>query len=127
MRATDGNGAAIEALERVLERSARLADATRAVRHALRQSERYTDLRGQQHPLAAMSAAEALLVLALLERHAETLRRGELGEHLLHVAHGSERDQEQAIQASRHTASLSAARWLRDMPLHRALTQRASQ
>ena len=52
--------------------------------HALSQSERYTDLRGERYPLAAMSGAEALLVLALLERHAETLHRGELGEQLLH-------------------------------------------
>jgi len=39
-----------------------------------------------------MSGAEALLVLALLERHAETLHRGELGEQLLQIAHGSQHE-----------------------------------
>jgi hypothetical protein len=127
MSATDGNSAAVEALETVLARSAQLAEATWPLRHALTQTDCYTDLRDRQQLLAAMSAAEALLVLALLERHAETLQRGELGEQLLRAAHGSEREREQAIDAGRHTASLSAARWLRDMPLHRALTERASQ
>jgi hypothetical protein len=123
--AMQGNSAATEALEKVLERSARLAETTRPVRHALRQSERYTDLRGEHHPLQRMSSPEALLILALLERHAETLHRGELGEHLLQVAHASEHEREQAIEAGRHTASLSAAQWLRQTPLHRALTERA--
>jgi hypothetical protein len=127
MSARPRHNTATEALEQVLERSARLAETTRPVRDALWQSERYTDLRGQHYPLQSMSGPEALLVLALLERHAETLHRGELGEHLLRIAHGSEREREQAIDAGRHTASISAARWLRDTPLHRALTERASQ
>ena len=62
------------------ERDAWIAEQTRPLRAALGQTEHYTDLRGHRHPLDAMTAAEALLVLALLERHAETLHRGELGE-----------------------------------------------
>ena len=69
-------------LAKWLERETRIAAVTRPLRHALDQREHYTDLRGERHPLASMSAAEALLVLALLERHASTLHRGELGEHL---------------------------------------------
>ena len=74
-----------------------------------------------------MSAAEALLVLALLERHAQTLHRGELGEQLQHAARASGREREQALETGRELASLSAAQWLRGTPLHRALVERACQ
>ena len=77
---------AAAALDAAVQREVRIAEQTRPLRAALSQSERYTDLRGEHYPLAAMSGAEALLVLALLERHAETLHRGELGEQLLHAA-----------------------------------------
>jgi len=110
-----------------LERTLRIAEQTRPLRAALNQSERYTDLRGQHHSLAAMSAAEALLVLALLERHAQTLHRGELGEQLLHATRASGLERQQALEAGRSLASSSAAEWLRGTPLHRALTERASQ
>jgi hypothetical protein len=115
--------------EAALEREARIAQETRPLRHALRQTERYTDLRAHHHPLAAMSAAEALLVLALLERHAETLHRGELAEHLVNAIIGAPSDASRhgAIEAGRQEASLDAPEWLRQTPLHRALTQRASQ
>ena len=65
-----------------LQREARVARETQPLRQALNQREHYTDLRGVNHPLTEMSAAEASLVLALLERHAVTLHRGELAEHL---------------------------------------------
>ena len=114
--------------EAALEREARIARETRPLRHALRQTEHYTDLRGHHHPLAAMSAAEALLVLALLERHAGTLHRGELGEHLVNaIGAPSDAGRHGAIEAGRQEASLDAPEWLRQTPLHRALTQRASQ
>ena len=74
-----------------------------------------------------MSGAEALLVLALLERHAETLHRGELAEQLLTAAGAGDGERAQAIEAGRQVASTSAAQWLRQTPLHRALKQRASQ
>ena len=67
-----------------------------------------------------MTAAEALLVLALLERHAETLHRGELGE----PANSWHRT---VIEARLELASMTAAQWLRQTPLHRALSERASQ
>jgi hypothetical protein len=127
MSARHGHSAASDALTKVLARSRRLANATRPVRDALSQAEHYADLRGRRHPVRSMSAPEALLVLALLERHAETLHGGELGEHLLQVAHGSEHEREQAIEAGRQAASIDAATWLRQTPLHRALTERASQ
>ena len=65
-----------------VEREARVALETEPPRQALNQREHYTDLRGVNHPPTEMSAAEASLVLALLERHAVTLHRGELAEHL---------------------------------------------
>ena len=91
------------------EREARIAAETRPLRHALRQTERYTDLRGETYPLVAMSGAEALLVLALLERHAETLHRGELAEQLLTAAGAGDGERAQAIVAGRQVASTSAA------------------
>ena len=108
-----------------LEGETRIAIATRPVRESLTQREHYTDMRGEPHPLATMSSAEALLVLALLERHATTLHRGELGEYLLHRY--PQRGQETFDEAHRQLACISAAEWLRRTPLHRALTERASQ
>ena len=92
--------AAASLLRGWIEREARVAVATQPLRQALNQREHYTDLRGVNHPLSDMSAAEASLVLALLERHAETLHRGELAEHLLRLeeSSGSRR------RPSRHTA-----------------------
>ena len=50
-----------------VEPEARVAFETEPLRHALNQREHYTDLRGVNHPLSEMSAAEASLVLALLD------------------------------------------------------------
>jgi hypothetical protein len=114
------------AIDAAVEREVRIAEQTRPLRAALNQTDRYTDLRGEHYPLAAMSGAEALLVLALLERHAETLYRGELGERLLRApAAGHERDA--AVETHRRIAPTGAADWLRATPLHRALTERGSQ
>jgi hypothetical protein len=113
-------------LAKWLERETRIAVVTRPLRQALGQREHYTDLRGERHPLALMSAAEALLVLALLERHASTLHRGELGEHLLRPDPRSA-DQETLDRAHRGLAAVSATEWLHQTPLYRALRQRASQ
>ena len=77
--------AAASLLRGWMEREARVAVATQPLRQALNQRNHYTDLRGVNHPLSEMSAAEASLVLALLERHAVTLHRGELAEHLLRL------------------------------------------
>ena len=116
------------ASETPAEREARIAQETRPLRHALRQSDRYTDLRGNHHELSAMSAADALLVLALLERHAETLHRGELAEHLVTaIAATSDASRHGAIEAGRQAASLDAPAWLQQTPLHRALRERAIQ
>jgi hypothetical protein len=114
-------------LQAAVEREVRIAEQTRPLRAALKQTEHYTDLRGVPHPLTQMSGAEALLVLALLERHAETLHRGELGEQLLVAAAREGRERHQAIEAHHQLASLTATGWLRATPLHRALTKRASQ
>ena len=114
-------------LRAVMGREARIAEQTRPLRAALGQREHYVDLRGHQHPVRAMSAAEALLVLALLERHAETLHRGELAEQLLHAAPIAAPERREAIEAHRRIATNSAAQWLRATPLHRALTERACQ
>ena len=105
----------------LVARDARMAAQTRPLRRALRQTERYTDLRGQSYPLASMSGAEALLVLALLERHAETLHRGELAEHLLHGVANEAAERQAAIEAHHRVASTSAAHWRGQTPLHRAL------
>ncbi len=83
-----------------VERESRVALATQPLRHALNQREHYTDLRGINHPLSDMTAAEASLVLALLERHAPTLHRGELAEHLLRLDNNSR----EPGRLSRHTA-----------------------
>lgn len=99
-----------------LERELRIATGTRPLRDALLQAERY---RG--HSVARMSASEALLVLALLERHAAALHRGELAECLTYP------DPREVQDLHRALAGLSARQWLRATPLHRALTQRASQ
>ena len=77
--------AAASLLRGWMEREARVAVATQPLRQALNQRNHYTDLRGVNHPLSEMSADEATLVLALLERHAVTLHRGELAEHLLRL------------------------------------------
>ena len=112
----------------MMREDAQIADETRPLRAALKKAEHYTDLRGRRHPLAAMSASEALLVLALLERHAETLHRGELAERLLNAAAAtSDTERRDAIDAGRQAASISAATWLRQTPLYRALAERASR
>jgi hypothetical protein len=108
------------------EREARVAAATQPLRQALNQREHYTDLRGVSHPLSAMSAAEASLVLALLERHAVTLHRGELAEHLLRLEESSWQP-ETAVEAYGVLAAMAAEDWLRQTPLHRALTERTGQ
>jgi len=115
-----------EHLARFIAHERRIALATQPLRQALGQTERYTDLRGMDHPLSAMSAAEASLVLALLERHAVTLHHGELAERLLQL---DERgwQQETAVEAYGVLAATRAEDWLRQTPLHRALTERTSQ
>ena len=78
------------------------------------------------HPLSGMSAAEASLVLALLERHAVTLHRGELAEHLLRLDENAWQPAT-AVEAYRALAATAAEDWLRQTPLHRALTERTGQ
>jgi hypothetical protein len=109
-----------------IEREARVAAATQPLRRALNQREHYTDLRGVDHPLSAMSAAEALLVVAMLERHAVTLHRGELAEHLLRLEERSWQP-EAAVEAYGTLAATVAEDWLRQTALHRALTERTGQ
>jgi hypothetical protein len=114
------------ALRGWVEREARVARETQPLRHALKQREQYTDLRGVTHPLSEMSAAEASLVLALLERHAVTLHRGELAEHLLRLEENSWWPMA-AVEAYRSLAITPAADWLSQTPLHRALIERTGQ
>lgn len=109
-----------------VERESRVALATQPLRHALNQREHYTDLRGINHPLSDMTAAEASLVLALLERHAPTLHRGELAEHLLRLDNNS-REPAAAVEAYGTLATTAAEDWLRQTPLHCALTERTGQ
>lgn len=113
-------------LEEWLERETRIAAVTRPVRRALGDREHHTDLRGDRHPLRNMSSAEALLVLALLERHASTLHRGELGNYLLRPDPRSA-EQKTLDRAHRRLAAMSATKWVHQTPLYRALTERASQ
>jgi hypothetical protein len=118
--------AAASLLRTWIAREARIAVATQPLRQALNQRHQYTDLRGVNHPLSAMSAAEASLVLALLDRHAVTLQRGELAEHLLRLdANSCQSDV--AVEAHRALARTAAEDWLRQTPLHRALTERSGQ
>jgi hypothetical protein len=109
-----------------VEREARVALETQPLRQALKQHEQYTDLRGVHHALSAMSAAEAALELALLERHAVTLHRGELAEHLLRLE-DDYWQHETAVEAYRALVATPAEDWLRQTPLHRALTERTGQ
>ena len=109
-----------------VQREARVAHETQPLRRALNQRQHYTDLRGVNHRLSDMSAAEASLVLALLERHAVTLHRGELAEHLLRLEENSWWPMA-AVEAYRSLSITPAADWLRQMPLHRALTERIGQ
>ena len=110
-------------IDQSIERARRVAEATRPLRSALNQGEHYTDLRGVDHPLSQMCAAEALLVLVLLERHAGTLHRGELAERLLNP--GAER--QRVDRTPRELTAIEPSEWLRRTPLHHALTERASQ
>ena len=117
--------AAASLLRGWMEREARVAVATQPLRQALNQRNHYTDLRGVNHPLSEMSAEEASLVLALLERHAVTLHRGELAEHLLRLEESAW--PEAAVEAHGALAATAAEDWLRQTPLHRALTERTGQ
>ena len=109
-----------------VQREARVASETQPLRQALNQREHYTDLRGVNHPLSEMSAAEASLVLALLERHAVTLHRGELADRLLRLEKASWRPPA-AVAAYRALAATGAHDWLRQTPLHGALAERIGQ
>jgi hypothetical protein len=109
-----------------VEREARVARETQSLRQSLNQHEHYTDLRGVNHPLSEMSAAEASLVLALLERHVVTLHRGEVAEHLLGLEESAWQP-EAAVEAYGVLAATAAEDWLRQTPLHRALTERTGQ
>jgi hypothetical protein len=125
----DPSGRTVDAAARLrgwLAREARIARATQPLRHGLDQREHYTDLRGVNHPLSGMSGAEASLVLALLERHAVTLHRGELAEHLVQLQEDSWQPAA-AVEAYRALAAAAAEDWLRQTPLHRALTERTTQ
>jgi hypothetical protein len=73
-----------------------------------------------------MSAAEASLILAILERQAVVLHRGELAEHLLRLMEASWRP-EAAVEAYRALFATPANDWLRQTRLHRALTERVGQ
>ena len=118
--------AAASLLRGWMEREARIAVATQPLRRALDQRGHYTDLRGVNHPLSEMSAAEASLVLAMLERHAVMLHRGQLAEHLLRLEE-SAWPLEAAVEAYGVLAATAAEDWLRQTPLHRALTERTCQ
>jgi hypothetical protein len=109
-----------------VQREARVAGATEPLRRALSQREHYTDLRGVNHPLSDMSATEASLVLALLERHAVTLHRGELAEHLLELEANSWQPAT-AVEACRALVATAAEDWIRRTRLHRALIERTGQ
>jgi len=109
-----------------IERESQVALATQALRQALNQREHYTDLRGVNHPLSDMSAAAASLVLAMLERHAVMLHRGELLEHLLRLEENSWQPAA-AVEAYRALVATPAEEWVRQTPLHRALTERTGQ
>ena len=119
--------AAVSLLRGWIEREARVAAATQPLRRALNQREHYTDLRGVNHPLSAMSAAEASLVLALLERHAVTLHRGELGRAPARARGEAAGRRTAAVEAYHALAATAAEDWLRQTPLHRALTERTGQ
>ena len=118
--------AAVSLLRGWIEREARVAAATQRLRRALNQRAHYTDLRGVNHPLSAMSAAEASVVLALLERHVGTLHRGELGEQLLGLCKSGGQE-DAAVKAYHALAAVAAEDWLRQTPLHRALTERTGE
>ena len=118
--------AAASLLRRWIDRESRVALATQPLRHALNQREHYTDLRGVNHALSTMSAAEASLVLALLERRATALHRGELAEQLLRLVQSSWQPPS-AVEAYGALATTAAEDWLRQTPLHRALTERTGQ
>ena len=113
-------------LQQWLEPETRIAAATRRTRHALAQREQYTDLRGKRHPLSAINANEAALVLASLDRHAALLHRGELGEYLLRP-YPQRRAHETLDEQHRRLAATNAIEWLHRTPLYRALKERASQ
>jgi hypothetical protein len=115
-----------ERIARFIERERRIALATRPLCHALGQTEHYTDLRGVNHPLSAMRAAEASLVLALLERHTATLHRGEFAEHLLRLEETSWQPRA-AVATYGQLIATAAEDWLCQTPLHRALTQRTGE
>jgi hypothetical protein len=104
----------------------RVAIATGPLRAALRQRDHFTDRHGGRHPLSAMTATEAGLLLALLDRHTTVLWRGELGEYLLRRYPDRGR-QPRLDEEHRELSAMSAAEWLRTTPLHRALTERACQ
>ena len=70
-----------------------------------------------------MLGSLGLFVLALLERHATVLHRGELGDYLLRP-YPHPRGQEGLDEAHRRLAAISAHDWLRTTPLYRALKQR---
>jgi hypothetical protein len=74
-------------------------------------------MRGVNHRLSEMSAAEASLVLALLERHAVTLHRGELADRLLRLEENASQAAA-AVDPYRALMSTAAEAWLRQTPLH---------
>jgi hypothetical protein len=125
----DPSGRTIAAASRLrgwMERESRVALATQPLRRALNQRDHYTDLRGVTHPLPDMSAGEASRVLALLERHAVTLHRGQLAEHLLRLEENSWQP-DPAVEAYRALVATPAEEWVRQTPLHRALIERTGQ
>ncbi len=99
-----------------LERELKIAAGTAPLRDTLAQAEHYAG-----HLVSQMSATEALIVLALLERHASTLHRGALAECLIAP------EPAQIAELHRELRSISAQQWLCATPLHHALTERASR
>lgn len=99
-----------------LEREIKIAAGTAALRDTLAQAEHYAG-----HPVSEMSATDALIVLALLERHASTLHRGALAECLIAP------QPTQVAALHRELRSATAQQWLRATPLHQALCHRAGR
>jgi hypothetical protein len=106
-----------------LARERRVASATRPMRESLRGREQFTDTQGVRHELASMSADEAALVLAFLERYAGTLHRGELAEYLP----GAPGEPSAPCEPHRRLAGMTAQQWLACTPLVAALRERASR
>ena len=108
-----------------LERETRLALATRTLRAQLADPDAWTDHRGRRHPIEAMSADEARVVMRLLRRRARGLHRGAVAEYLLAPYPHRRHPQPVVDAAHQQLADTDPQTWLRATPLVRALTDRA--